>query len=90
MTDSLSFFSGLFVSKILISFSILCGVVVVGITIGAQNVCAIGMESHTLRRGGQWTLVFYAFFWPVSEVVKLFVTVKWNAHFFLFLWKKVN
>ena len=52
MTDSLSFFSGLFVSKILISFSILCGVVV-GITIGAQNVCAIGMESHTLRRGGQ-------------------------------------
>lgn len=53
MTDSLSFFSGLFVSKILIPFSILCGGVVVGITIGAQNVCAIGMESHTLRRGGQ-------------------------------------
>lgn len=53
MTDSLSFFSGLFVSKISIPFSILCGGGVVGITIGAQNVCAIGMESHTLRRGGQ-------------------------------------
>jgi len=52
MTDSLSFFSGLFVSKILIPFSILC-VVVGGVTTGAQNVCPIGMENHTLRPGGQ-------------------------------------
>lgn len=51
MTDSLSFFSGLFVSKILIPFSILC-VVVGGVTTGAQNFCAIGMENHTLRPGG--------------------------------------
>lgn len=53
MTDSLSFFSGLFVSKILIPFSILCVVVGGGVTTGAQNVCPIGMENHTLRPGGQ-------------------------------------